>query len=641
MSKTLFNTNTFQSKTLQNSNKIDIGETNVTTFTATNATITNLTNAELQAATSGVATNASAIGGKQDNITSSNRLNADLIGAGFVSNAEYTHLNGVTSGIQDQLNDKQNEITSTNRLNADLIGAGFVSNAEYTHLNGVTSAIQTQFGDKQDNITASDRLDAGFIGDGTVSDTEYGFLSSVTSNIQTQFTDKQDEITASSRLDAGFIGDGTVSDTEYNFLNGVSNNIQTQIGDNAQKITDMTYDSGASKTTFANDVHVSGALSTTNYTNLNTTVFNNILAIGTNATNISTNATDIATNATDIATNATDIATNTTDIGRNAANITTLQGSISENDTNIATITNNIEGISTSSDVTTIDNKVVISRNATPQLLIQRVDNGGDIEFKMRGKRNGAETVRQAKIDLQNDDDGVINTLCSIAGRVTNKISNIGGLEIINYTDGQTATSALMMSPSGNFNIGGGTVFQDDCKVKITGAMYQTPQMTIYNFDKDIVSNDLWGNGNKQTDLISTRTIGTAFSSHSDGTITFTSTGTYKIKVSGNLQSRYNDRLAFAINLVTLDSTGDVTNNFFENGSYNLFSWLYSRNTSDGAHGNVGFEDYLYITSGNKIEIRNHLDINGVDFNDTLPESNLSLYLNMTITKITDNNIFA
>jgi len=543
MSKTLFNTNTFQSKTLQNSNTIDIGETNSTNFTATNATITNLVNAELQAATSGVASNASAIDGKQDEITSSSRLDASLIGAGFVSNAEYTHLNGVTSAIQTQLNGKQNEITS------------------------------------------------------------------------------------SSRLDAAFIGDGSVSDTEYNFLSTVSSNIQTQLNDNAQKTTDVTYDSGTTKTTFANNVHVTGALSTTNFINLNNTVFNNVLSIGTNTTNIATNTTNIATNTTNIATNTT--------------NITTLQGGVSENDTNITTITNNIEGITASSNITTIDNQVVISRNATPQLLIQRPDNGGDIEFKMRGKRNGATTVRQAKIDFQNDDDGVINTLCSIAGRVTNHTSNIGGLEILNYANGTTASSALTMSPSGNFNIGGGTFFQDDCKVKITGALYQTPQMTIYNFNKDIVSNDTWGDGNKQTNLISTRTIGTGFSSHNDGTITFSSTGTYKIKVSGNLQSRYNDRLAFAINLVKFNSNGDLTNNYFENGNYNLFSWLYSRNTSDGAHGNVSFEDYLQISTGNKIEIRNHLDINGIDFNDTLPESNLALYLNMTITKITDNNIFA
>jgi len=508
MSKTLFNTNTFQSKTLQNSNTIDIGETNVTTFTATNATITNLVNSELQAATSGVATNATNINNKQDEITSSSRLDANLIAAGFVSNAEYTHLNGVTSSIQDQLDDKQDEITSSDRLSATLIGAnGNVSNTEFGYLASVTSDIQTQIGNKQDEITSSDRLSATLIGDnGNVSNTEFGYLRLVTSDIQTQFN-------------------------------------------------------------------------------------------------------------------------NTTSA--------------------VSTINTNIEGITASSDITTIDNQVIISRATIPQLLLQR-PNGGDVRMKIRGKRTGSTSSRQAQLDFQNDDSGTspnVKNMCSIVGRVTNHTDNVGGMEFISYTDGATASGALTMSRSGNFLIGGGSVFQDTYKMSIVGSLnvqasiYQIPQMTTYNFDKAIVSNDLWGNGNRQTDLDSTRTVGTAFSSHSDGFITFTQTGTYKIRASGNLQSRYNDRLAFAIYLVSLDSSNDVTTDYFENSNYNFFSWLYSRNTSDGAHGNVSFEDHIYIVSGNKIQIRNKLDINGVDFNDTLGESSLSLFLNLTITKITDQDI--
>jgi len=551
MSKTLFNTNTFQSKTLQNSNTIDIGETNVTTFTATNATITNLVNSELQAATSGVATNATNINNKQDEITSSSRLDANLIAAGFVSNAEYTHLNGVTSSIQDQLDDKQDEITSSDRLSATLIGAnGNVSNTEFGYLASVTSDIQTQFGNKQDEITTSDRLSATLIGaNGNVSNTEFGYLASVTSDIQTQIGNKQDEITSSDRLSATLIGDnGNVSNTEFGYLRLVTSDIQTQ--------------------------------------------FNNTTSA-------------------------------------------------------VSTINTNIEGITASSDITTIDNQVIISRATIPQLLLQR-PNGGDVRMKIRGKRTGSTSSRQAQLDFQNDDSGTspnVKNMCSIVGRVTNHTDNVGGMEFISYTDGATASGALTMSRSGNFLIGGGSVFQDTYKMSIVGSLnvqasiYQIPQMTTYNFDKAIVSNDLWGNGNRQTDLDSTRTVGTAFSSHSDGFITFTQTGTYKIRASGNLQSRYNDRLAFAIYLVSLDSSNDVTTDYFENSNYNFFSWLYSRNTSDGAHGNVSFEDHIYIVSGNKIQIRNKLDINGVDFNDTLGESSLSLFLNLTITKITDQDI--
>ena len=603
MSKTLFNTNTFQSKTLQNSNTIDIGDSNVTNFTATNATITNLTNTELQAATSGVATNATAINSKQDEITASDRLSATLIGAnGNVSNTEFGYLSTVTSNIQTQINDKQDEITSSDRLSATLIGAnGNVSNAEFGYLSDVTSNIQTQINDKQDEITSSDRLSATLIGaNGNVSNAEFGYLSDVTSNIQTQINDKQDEITSSDRLSATLIGDnGNVSNAEFGYLSTVSSNIQTQIDNKQATITPA----GRLSATLIGD---NGNVSNQEFGYLST-VTSNI---------------------------QTQISTNLTGINNIGGRLTTIEP--------------NIEGITASSNITTIDNQVIISRQTNPQLSIIQPTGGNDVTIELRGKRTGSTTSRHAKIDLQNSDSGVtpsVRNMVSIVGRVTNHTSNIGGLEIVNYTDGQTATSALTMSPSGNFNIGAGTVFQDVYKMSINGTLnvsssiYQIPQMTSYNFDKDVVSTNFWGNGNRQTDLDSTRTVGTAFSSHSDGRITITQTGTYKIRVSGNLQSRYNDRLAFVIYLVSLNSTNDVTADYFENSNYNFFSWLYSRNTSDGAHGNVSFEDHIYITSGNKIEIRNKLDINGVDFNDVLAESVLSLYLNMTITKITDQDI--
>ena len=284
-----------------------------------------------------------------------------------------------------------------------------------------------------------------------------------------------------------------------------------------------------------------------------------------------------------------------------------------------------------------------------PQLKLDRSTNG-DVEIQLVGKRTGSTGARHTRIDFQNDDSGVspsIRTMCSVVGRVTNHSSNIGGLEIVNFADGTTATGALTMSPDGNFNIGNGSLFQDVYKLNVKGTLnvtssiYQIPQMTTYNFDKAIVSNDLWGNGNTQTDLDSTRTSGTAFSSHSSGVITFTQTGTYHIKVSGNLQSiRQNDRLAFAIYLVTLDSSNDPITDYFENSNYNFFGWLYSRNTTDGAHGNVSFQDHLYISSGHKITIRNKLDVDGLDFNDTLAEDHLNNYLNLCITKITNEDIY-
>jgi len=489
MSKTLFNTNTFQSKTLQNSNTIDIGESNVTNFTATNATITNLTNTELQAATTGVATNASAI------TTNSNNISTN------------------TSNI------------ATN-----------------------TSAIATN-----------------------------------TSNIATN-----------------------------------TSNIAT----NTSAIATNT------------------SAIATNTSNIAT----NTSAIATNTSAIATNVTNIATNTSAIATNVTNIATNATDINTNKTNI-------SSNTSSISTINTNIDGLTKSGGITTLSNRLYIQAGNKPQLKLERpTDSNGDVEFQLIGRRTGSTSARHTRIDFQNDDSGVspsIRTMVSVVGRVTNHTDNVGGLEIVNFADGETETGALTMSHNGNFNIGNGSVFQDDHKLSIGGTLnvgsyiYQIPQMVSYNFDKAIVSNDLWGNGNTQTDLDSTRTSGTAFSSHSSGIITFSQTGTYNIKVSGNLQSiNQNDRLAFAVYLVTLNASNDVITDYFENSDYNFFGWLYSRNTTDGAHGNISFQDHLYMTSGQKINIRNKLDVDGTDFNDTLAEADLNNYLNLCITKITDQDIY-
>jgi hypothetical protein len=86
------------------------------------------------------------------------------IGAGTVDNTEFGHLNGVTSAIQTQLDGKA--ATSHSHAGADIVSStinvarlptaipaasfatGSVDDAEFAHLNGVTSAIQTQLDGK-------------------------------------------------------------------------------------------------------------------------------------------------------------------------------------------------------------------------------------------------------------------------------------------------------------------------------------------------------------------------------------------------------------------------------------------------------------------------------------------------------------
>ena len=176
-------------------------------------------------------------------------------------------------------------------------------------------------------------------------------------------------------------------------------------------------------------------------------------------------------------------------------------------------------------------------------------------------------------------------------------------------------------------------------------AVYRTPQMAFFNFDRQQTYNntsdtEVWGKGSRQTHLVRENKTGTNFVNCINGGInggkmTFVLNGYYKIRVSSNLQqvSSINDRLAFA-NYLVIGST-----DYFENQSYNFFGWGYTRNTSDGAHQNVVFEDYIYITANTVMEVRAKLDVNNRTFDDERAESNLRNYLNVQIERIAETDI--
>ena len=153
-----------------------------------------------------------ALNGKQAVISSSSRLNANLISGGHVSNTEFGYLNGVTSPLQPQLDDKQPLIAPGARLNANLISGGGVSNTEFGYLNGVTSHLQPQLNGLVSDIDAISSQ-----------------LSSFSTQVVNLSSSKQDLISSGSRLNANLIADGTVSDAEFGYLNGVSSSIQTQL----------------------------------------------------------------------------------------------------------------------------------------------------------------------------------------------------------------------------------------------------------------------------------------------------------------------------------------------------------------------------------------------------------------------------
>jgi hypothetical protein len=174
---------------------------------------------------------------------------------------EIEFLQGVSSNIQTQLNAKQPEITSSARLNANLINDGSISNTEFGYLDNLSGNIQTQLDaklssatatlvyftniaaqGKQDLIDSSNRLNANLIGsNGNISNTEFGYLDNLSGNIQTQLDAKQATIDSSNRLNANLIGsNGNISNTEFGYLDNLSGNIQTQINGKQATLTNTT-----------------------------------------------------------------------------------------------------------------------------------------------------------------------------------------------------------------------------------------------------------------------------------------------------------------------------------------------------------------------------------------------------------------
>ena len=70
-----------------------------------------------------------------------------------VSNTEFGYLDGVTQGIQGQLNAKQYNLQdSQGHINGSYLGDGNVTNTTLGYLNGVTSPIQSQINNANTTI---------------------------------------------------------------------------------------------------------------------------------------------------------------------------------------------------------------------------------------------------------------------------------------------------------------------------------------------------------------------------------------------------------------------------------------------------------------------------------------------------------
>jgi len=310
--------------------------------------------------------------------------------------------------------------------------------------------------------------------------------------------------------------------------------------------------------------------------------------------------------------------------------------------------------LSTLTATQTLPTALEIVSNTNTQLLITASSaNSNDARMILRGKRNGSTTSNNAEIRFENYDQDNVGTeeksLGSIVGRVSDAVNNYGGLLFNNYADGATQTTAMNMSSNGNFNLGGGDTFQNTYKFKVTGDSklignnFIQPQLRHFGYDKDLIlgasgSIANWGNGSTQISIVSDRRVGDSFCSTSAGTITLTANGYYRIRVSAQTQSDgYNDRVSFMNYLRIV--TGGTTTDYDEQQNYNFFGWNYIRNNSDGGHGSVSFEDFIYLTSGSTIQPRQKLETTSDrNFNNTLPNANIDNYLNITIERVYDED---
>ena len=172
-------------------------------------------------------------------------------------------------------------------------------------------------------------------------------------------------------------------------------------------------------------------------------------------------------------------------------------------------------------------------------------------------------------------------------------------------------------------------------------AVYRIPQQVFINFNiasmtgsNSSQGQSRFGDGGRFNSIASTRTTGSSFTSHSNGTFTFSADGYYKIRVAANNQNiTYDDRTAFAVYL-NINGT-----EYFQNRNYNFFGWGYTRNTTDGAHGNIVFEDCIYIANTQTLQVKTKMDSNNRSWDDSLSLTQMNCYCNLQIERIAETDI--
>ena len=513
MSKTLFNQNTFQNKNVTNDGDIT----------------------ELTKATADIAANTAAIAGKQDLLTTGEGINisvlpstttikfdgsalsSDIVSGGDITGIQlkYTDVTGVVKNVEDEINGKQNDLTAGDGI--DINGADEISlsgtrtgnfiitgnfessGTEYKLWNETSGGtgtsngralVHTGSGTKETSILRVNYTDDfgggtqidGIVGIAKEPDSAYvldvsgnvnisGVLSlpnvsSVAETFQTLndedaymlglFDGKQDTLTdadnAGTNISISAEGVISATGTTYTAGDGIDIDGSNQI----------SFD-GIMSQTIVTSGNITGA--TMNYVD-NGVVTNIQTEIGrkqdilTDADNAGNNITISATGVID----ATDTTYSDTGTGAILVDGTTISLDFSRTDAEIE-----------------CPQQFRIEHDPTPQFLVSAdpnrgsdVGDGASAVITIRGQRMNTTTQRAAQLSFENRDYSLSNTryLFELAGQVTNDTTNIGGMLISNFADGETRTGNTTMSASGNWYLNGSGAFQDEYGLRVSGTVY-------------------------------------------------------------------------------------------------------------------------------------------------------------------------
>jgi hypothetical protein len=394
MSKSIFNSDVFNSKNMSNSNTLP--DINITDLVANTATIGTITNAELQAATSGVANNA-------------------------------TNLTGITYATSGDLTTIDNNVSVTGTItNTELQAATSGDTTNATNIASNTTAIISLIAQQNTNIGAITLNQTTAAANATA-------ITSLVAQQTTNIGNIADNTTALTGITYAASGDLTTIDNNVSVTGTITN---TELQAATTNLTGITYAASGDLTTIDNNVSVTGTITntelqaaTTNLTGITyaasgdlTTIDNNVSITGTVTNTELQAATANLTGITYAASGDLTTIDNNVTIGTSKVlaipNYTNVETTLTSLSNQQSTNTSALTGITytTSSDLTAIDNHVSITRdfNHTPRMFRINFDKD-EATNNLWGGDNVADTVKQSVQTGTAFHSGISNGLITIS----------------------------------------------------------------------------------------------------------------------------------------------------------------------------------------------------------------------------------